>query len=51
MKCMKELKQASGVCGISKEISCSKTVFYGSQFREIVKYKPMIVTGDIIYLS
>lgn len=43
MRRMKQLKQASGVSGISKEISCCKTVFYGSQLSEIVKYKPMIV--------
>lgn len=47
MRRMKQLKQASGVSGISKEISCCKSVFYGPQLREIVKYKPMIV--DIRY--
>lgn len=49
MRRMKQLKQASGVSGISKEISCCKTLLYGTQLREIVKYKSMIV--DIRYYS
>lgn len=37
--------------GISKEISCCKTVFYGSQLREIVKHRPMIADISLLKMQ